>query len=593
MSRATRDSAAARSLLARVESRSTGKLTVGAGAVEVAVHLLAGDVVAATAVDDERQAVRMLYAAGAIDDAELERLELLIEADGDLFEALLPLGDPLDRVLAERFRQNLCDYLSSVSAPRFLDQKAVFVTNIQVGHDTRRLVDELCALCDAAKLVDVDQLVIRGRADPGSDPLRRRVAELVDDEPRTIASVLDLLPVEAISGRVLIGQLVRANILAEPGAPAAPSAPAPAPAPASAVSSDLVDATPMAALAIGTEPESEPSDEAPFADDEDTMSAELTRPLDRAAYSELIEYEADPPTRAPPVRRLSRLEPAPRADDDDEDVDDDRTEQIDRRVYSSAVAAGGGSIPLGASEPRSAAPQAAPQAPHAAPPPATPPSAPATSAHAPSVPGSSAAATSSGAPRSLADWLNRTEAVGEDELDFFSDNERGGEKDGMFRTDSHNLDKVEVADSMTDGSEVLEADEAPATRYSAPVLTHGDAVAKIEVANEVLAVVSQGFDDVQGPGRGRAILQLLVDGVPSQFAALLRDLRVGDNGELPTDALLRNLHHRPSTEHRQLLNGTLVDVIERALSAAADELPDEAVDEVLEATAGYRQRLGL
>jgi phosphoglycolate phosphatase-like HAD superfamily hydrolase len=89
------------------------------------------------------------------------------------------------------------------------------------------------------------------------------------------------------------------------------------------------------------------------------------------------------------------------------------------------------------------------------------------------------------------------------------------------------------------------------------------------------------------------VVQLLVDGVPNQFAALLHDLRIDDEGALPIRTMLRNLADRPPTEHRQLLNNSLADIIERALSTAADELPDEAIDEVLESVAGYRSRLGL
>ena len=36
----------------------------------------------------------------------------------------------------------------------------------------------------------------------------------------------------------------------------------------------------------------------------------------------------------------------------------------------------------------------------------------------------------------------------------------------------------------------------------------------------------------------------------------------------------------------------MMDIIDRGLSLAADELPDEALDVVLEEVQGYRQRLG-
>ncbi|MEQ1569649.1 MAG: hypothetical protein ABMA64_28700, partial [Myxococcota bacterium] len=252
--------------------------------------------------------------------------------------------------------------------------------------------------------------------------------------------------------------------------------------------------------------------------------------------------EAVTPRSAPPREPARVSSPAPpvararsRDEDEDEDVDDAFTEQIDRRIER-------------------------------------------------------------GSPRSLSDWLNRTEAVGEEELGFFSDHdhERGGDADGQFRTDDHNLETIEVtAISQEETSTEIEIEEAPVGKYGAPPLSHVDAMAKIEVTNEVLAAIAAAFDEVEGVGRGRAVMQLLVDGVAGAFAAVLHDLKVPDTGALPAEQLLRNLHQRPVTEHRQLLNNTLVDLIERAMSAAADELPDDAVDRALEATTGYRQRLGL
>jgi hypothetical protein len=699
VSRPTRESAAARALYARVDARSTGKLAVGAGAVEVAVHLLNGEIVGATSPDDLRQIIRLLVATGAIESSAAGAYEALVDEGGDVFGALLVLGATFDRALSERFRQNLSDFLSSVSAPRFFEQKTVFVSNLQMGHDTRSLVDELCVVCDLARAVDVDNLVVRGPTDPGPDPLRQIIANLVGSEPRTISSLLNEIPAEPVRARVAIGAMLQSRVLTPPGLMRATESRVPEAAQPPQVHSSPVPAPPR----DGTERDPYGGDAYDLAvtpvsplDEDETLSSEMTRPLARMAatpvpvarrtpaaptareasppapsraaaspgrgpkqapptarkpehnkpeireptrplppaasstaspssfegvrdlpFEESLEYTraipelADfeirteepspemvyerrvrPPVAAPSAINASTFTPAglssafsgARDDDDDEDVEDARTEQVDRRVY-----------------------------------------------------------TSSG---SLSDWLNRTDAVVEDDL--FSDHDyhtRGGSSDGRFRTDTKLLDKVEVGgmaeeDSTADSPpsrvshaqeiplrtvptrvnhgdkavrkpappppppppeeelEVIEADEAsldaPAiVKYGAPVLTHGDAIAKVEVANEVLSIVSQAFDEAKGPGRGRAALQLLVDGVPGPYASVLHDLRIDEAGELPTDQVMRNLQGRPPTEHRQLLNNGLVDLIERALSSAADELPEEVFDEVLGSVAGYRQRLGL
>ena len=642
MSRATRDSAAARSLLARVDSRSTGKLTVGAGAAEIAVYLLDGEVVAATATDDDRQIVRMMMALGEIDEATAAKIGAQIDDGGDAFQSLINVGDALDGVLSERFRQNLADYLGSVSAPRFLDQRAVFVTNIQMGHDTRKLVDELCLQCDVARAIDTEITVVRGRADPGVDPRRRKIAESVGQAPRPLSSVLDELPMEPLRARVLVGELLvmgvitqavsasaqtEVDVVFEPSEEAEspyldeetlsstpmpstpmpstpmpstpmPSTPMPnasadlddpalldtvAPAPTSGAASrsaapwppvdhdpldDILDRAPQSQPPPPPPPEItrslDPGVLDPGVLDANALdpaldamqAAEVTRSLDTDPILQRQERggrgrsaggsgraqlggrlappePADPPeSRAP---RLSRIA-GPVDDPDDEDIDDDRTEQVDPEVY----------------------------------------------------------ARQSRGTRSLADWLNRTEETTEEEdLSIWDDHDRvRGDGKGQFGTNHYHRDKVEVT-AIDDEGEILEADEAPVNTYSAPVLSRGDALAKIGVLNEALEVVSAAFDDAEGPGRGRAVIQLLVDGVPSRFAALLHDLIVEDTGELNPERLLGNLNGRPASEHRQLLNNSLMDLIERALSAAADELPDEAFDEVLAAIGGYRQRLGL
>jgi hypothetical protein len=721
VSRATRDSAAARSLLARVESRSTGKLTVGAGAAEIAVFLLDGDVVAATAADDDRDVVRMLLALGEIDEATAARITVRLDEGGDAFQGLLGVGDILDHVLAERFRQNLADYLASPSAPRFLDQRALFVTNIQMGHDTRRLIDELCLQCDISRAISSDMLVVRGRADPGADPQRRRIADSVGPSPLTVASVLDGLAVEPLRARFLVGELLATGVLLpsvsasaetevevdfepsdeiptpyldedtqsadgpprafgpgrrdarSPGrdapvarsrrsGPAGPSTAArervvssnlggggaATPVPARAAAREARKAVPPSLASVsgtsgsagpsgsagsprtppaltrsaqpvparrlpvdggferyedretagpGSTPQGVPARDAGGVPPRDAggapargegqpvpggetatgrtarrLGGETTRaiapgegfasaphdpphppphphphPLGGTASGTTIlplgsdmtpSGIDDEPTPMPRFRRMVR------ADIDDEDVDDDRTEQIDPRVY----------------------------------------------------------ARQSRASRGLADWLNRTEEEShdDDEVAIFSDHdhERGSDGTGQFGTDRHHLDRVEVGsmDVQDDDeveAEVIEADEVPVTRYGAPVLGTADALAKIDVTNEVLTMVAAAFDDADGAGRGRAVLQLMVDGVPSQFAVVLHDLSVSDAGEIDSSQLLRNLDIRPATEHRQLLNNSLFDLIERALSAAADELPDDAIDDLLASVAGYRQRLGL
>lgn len=207
--------------------------------------------------------------------------------------------------------------------------------------------------------------------------------------------------------------------------------------------------------------------------------------------------------------------------------------------------------------------------------------------------GELAAATNKGAGdlSSLDAWMNHGVEV-EDDLEVFEDFEggRGDEQAGSFTTEEHNLDRVEV---VRDLDEVVEMPEAPTARFGAPVLSEEDARAKLSVANSVLATVADALDHAEGTGRGQAALQILLEGSPSEYQPLFANLVATDEGTVPGAGLLRNLNHRPPTEHRRLLNQGLLNLIERCLSIAVEELPDEAIDEVLESVVGYRQRLGL
>lgn len=198
----------------------------------------------------------------------------------------------------------------------------------------------------------------------------------------------------------------------------------------------------------------------------------------------------------------------------------------------------------------------------------------------------------------LASFLHTAQLDDEDMALFEEvDDDHRGDGQGSFSTEIHNLDKVDVglgADNMEDVlPEVLEVEEAPATRFAAPVLSEDIAYQKIAVCNDVLSKVAAAFDEAEGAGRGQAVVQLLVDGSPSLFSAVLHSLSVTAKGELPAEQLLDNLAGRPPTEHRQLLNSALKDVIDRGLSSAADELPDEIFDDLYGSVAGYNQRLGL
>jgi hypothetical protein len=449
-----------------VEAGSTGRLSRGQDAGQLAVYLLEGEVIAATAVSDSKLLVRAFLNHQVLDDRTARHLEQKAEKGEDVFGDLLDLGldDVLDSAVAERFTQNLCDFVTAPGPVVFHSLPAVFANSVQIGHDTRTLVSALCDACDRVASLDPQLMVVRGETDPGDDPDGITVTAMLDAGPVAIGEIVKALPFEETRARLVLAELLEQGVVVEP------------------------------------------PPEPPWEDDAQAEEA-------AASAAALEEDDTDLGPRA-----LGTPPPAP------------------------------------------------PQPPQ-----------------------------ENGAPASFEAWLaDAEEATGADDLDFFSDHDtnRGADGDGRFKTDTHHLDKVEVGTLSGEHARGTPA-EAPHAGFGAPVLSEADARQKIRVANDVLSAVSAAFDIAEGMGRGRAVLQLLVDGGPSQFAPLLQDLVVSEHGALPAAGVLSNLAERPPTEHRRLLNDSLVDLIDRALSSAADELPEEQLDDVLSAIAGYRQRLGL
>ncbi|MCA9489163.1 MAG: hypothetical protein KC621_04555 [Myxococcales bacterium] len=538
--------------------------------MEIAVHLLNGDVLGATTPDDDRQIVRILHLLGALTDEQAEDLESRAESGNDVLGELfsMDLGAVLDEVLQERFVQNMCDFVTSSSTPRFTEQKGVFIANLQMGHDTPALIEEVCRLSDLAKAIDPEALIVRGRAAPGSESARVTIADCLSQDPRTVSSLLHEVAVEPTRARVVLSEMLLDGV-------AAPYLPYGGDD-ASLDDEETVasEPTPRRPLAISKPPPSAVA----AAIDADAISLDVDDLLPSVEPEELEPEELDPEDLDPEDGPSEMLPTAPLLPPDPPAVTDDFLPEVDPEDLS-VEGVPGEDFPEVEPEPF-ADPEPEPEP---TPAPADPQPEP-------------TAGDSEGVPRSLSEWMADSAVVGEEELDFFGDHDsdRGVDGDGRFKTASHNLDKVEVAAMDDDDDDLaIEADEAPSARFGAPTITEEEAEAKIDVANEVLGEVLRAFDAAEGSGRGRADLQLLVDGVPSQYAALLHDLHIADDGALPYRILLRNLSARPTTEHRLLLTNGLMDIIERALSSAADELPDDQIDTLLESVAGYRSRLGL
>jgi hypothetical protein len=152
---------------------------------------------------------------------------------------------------------------------------------------------------------------------------------------------------------------------------------------------------------------------------------------------------------------------------------------------------------------------------------------------------------------------------------------------GAFRGDK---DRVDLGRTT--------ASKRPGLRMTAPQLSQSEVSRRVGVCNEVLTGLAAAWTAQHGPGEGRRIAQLLVDGAPLSTAALFRAVQVDAKGRLGPAQVLKNLERRPGPERRELLTKGLSDLIDRSLAKAAEGLDEDKLSTMLQQVAGYRERMG-
>ncbi len=208
----------------------TGRLALGPPR-PVQIYCMHGAVMAAHAPDDGTAVVRRLVNHGALTARQGEAFVRSVE-QGRSPEDLL-LGHVPDRLFHEvvqaRFEENLLPLFQADASCQFSAMDALFVRNIQIGHDTGVLLTTLArrAAYIAPLAARFETLTLR----PGpSMPASRQEARLRDlcDPSCTLASLLAHSPtepgrtLEIVQSLLTSGTLVSEKGLAAPPAPASP-----------------------------------------------------------------------------------------------------------------------------------------------------------------------------------------------------------------------------------------------------------------------------------------------------------------------------------------------------------------------------------
>ncbi|MBT3218725.1 MAG: hypothetical protein HN348_06505 [Proteobacteria bacterium] len=173
----------------------------------------------------------------------------------------------------------------------------------------------------------------------------------------------------------------------------------------------------------------------------------------------------------------------------------------------------------------------------------------------------------------------------QDDLAAFGDFDR--DRSAFARSEykkTHHKDRVEVSPTHS----------TPTShdQYQTPGLSDSQVLSKISVASDVLHEVGRVFDNSLGPNAGTVLLQRILDRSPRRFATLFHSVVLPSTCRLPAERLSTNLKTLPPKEQRLYLNQALIDLIERSLSIARQELPPHALDKLRNEVIGYRHRLG-
>jgi len=122
--------------------------------------------------------------------------------------------------------------------------------------------------------------------------------------------------------------------------------------------------------------------------------------------------------------------------------------------------------------------------------------------------------------------------------------------------------------------------------------TDAECVEKVRIANLALQVLFAALDKPEGSGRGRSMLQLLVDARAHDQSGLLDGLELHD-ATLPDQFLLEALQSRPVEDRRPLLNRVLMTLIDQATDRVCDLIPEDSIEAVLSelSNVGHRKHL--
>lgn len=191
----------------------TGSLSVAAEPHAITLYLTFGEVVAAQAADDRELLLRRLVNESLISAqyasvVSEERITFGAVLE-ELFQSVSP--DALDRVLHQRFEDNVARFLGGQGEVTFTSLEAVFVDNIQMGIDAMDLLVRSREAWNLAKVLELTEVLIPGASIPESDGQRMLLSHL--GQGATGDELVRRLPMEPVAACALIVRMLQEDVL--------------------------------------------------------------------------------------------------------------------------------------------------------------------------------------------------------------------------------------------------------------------------------------------------------------------------------------------------------------------------------------------
>lgn len=210
----TRETEACTALVQRLEEHATGVLSIRSGFAEIQVSVQKGRILAASSPRDCHNYIRLLYHLKMLDQKQSRSLLTRKPDDADLFDDIFENvpGRTANRILDQRFEENLCGFLGHKRAPRFEPKDMIFSAHMNLRDDAVDMVEQACSLFDAARGLPGSTGLIRGESTP-SQPIHRVIMARFGDRAWALREFLPLLPFEPTTARSHINAMIAVGVL--------------------------------------------------------------------------------------------------------------------------------------------------------------------------------------------------------------------------------------------------------------------------------------------------------------------------------------------------------------------------------------------